>query len=406
MLLLRNLLVGSCILAGLSFTVRANTIHMSIDSGDPPPCSSPVTPISTGINEVAANGDCPTEVFDFVNNFTQIINGFTFSTTVLTGLNPASFSCSSGYFESCLPDYNATTGALEYSYSGIITPASFINCCSDGGPNGDEGIAPGAVFNVTLSGWTVANGLYSNDMEGTPGGPQPFINTVSIVPEPTTLASLLLGFLLLSIGLGIRNLRHLASRTIGGWRTAKFAMALLVGAVACSASPIFYLVNQTVGTDGGGVTGSIETDGTIGTILGTDILDWNLLVSDGSTTFGIQGGPLDPDPNSALLYAGDITATPTELLFNFSATNGGTALFEANSVGSNNAFWCVADTTEHCAGSGSGESLQTTADVIQFTSVSGNQVIAANPEPSTIAFAVAGLLGIFLIRRRLAKKSA
>ncbi len=401
-MLLRNLLVASCILLGLAFTVSANTIHMSIDGGDPPVCSSPVTPVSTGINEVAANGDCPTEVFNFVNDFTDIIIGFTFSTTVLTGLDPSDFSCSSGYFEDCTPTYNALTGALEYVYTGVITPTTFINCCTDGGPNGDEGIAPGAVFNVTLTGWTVANGLYSNDMEGTPGGPQPFVNTVSIIPEPTTLASVLVGFLLL-IGLGMRQQREFLARTMRSWRVAKFAMALAVCAVACSASPIFYLVNQTVGA--GNVTGSIETDGNLGTISGSDILYWNLLLNDGTTPFDIQGGPDSSDPNSSLLVVGgDLSATPMELLFNFSGSDLGVVLFEATAVGSETPFWCAADDTL-CSGPSGGETLET-ADGIQFSSVSGTQVIAANPEPSTIAFAALGLLGILLIRRRFVKKAA
>jgi len=407
MSLLRNLLVGSFVLACLSLSVKANTIHMAIDGGDPSgPCSAPVAPISTGINEVAANGDCDPDVFNFVNDFTQIVNGFTFSTTVDTGLDPADFTCSSGFFQTCAADYNSTTGGLEYIYSGVITPASFINCCSDGGPNGDEGIAPGSVFHVTLDGWTVDNGLYENDMEGTPGGPQPFDNTVSIVPEPATLASLLIGSLLL-IGVGLR--RQFASRTIGGWRAAKYAAALLVGTVACSASPIGYYVNQSVGTTGGGVTGFIETDGNLGTLVGSDILAWNLLLSDGSTNFDLVGdGVLNPATNSALLFAGtDLTATPTQLLFNFDAADIGVLLFEATSVGSGNAFWCVADTTELCVGSVSGESLQTAADVIQFTGVSGTSVvIASNPEPTTIAFGAAGLFGILLVRRRMVRASS
>jgi hypothetical protein len=39
----------------------------------------------------------------------------------------------------------------------------------------------------------------------------------------------------------------------------------------------------------GGVTGFIETDGTAGTLSDGNILDWNLLLNNGTTTFSLLG---------------------------------------------------------------------------------------------------------------------
>lgn len=58
---------------------------------------------------------------------------------------------------------------------------------------------------------------------------------------------------------------------------------MLIGAAGslqqANAADITYHVNQAVGA--GGVTGFIETDGTIGVLDLSDILDWNLVSTDG-----------------------------------------------------------------------------------------------------------------------------
>ena len=75
------------------------------------------------------------------------------------------------------------------------------------------------------------------------------------------------------------------------------AMMLLVGTSVCSASPITYAVDQTgIGFDNGSVTGTIETDGTTGTLAASDIINWDLeavclgFPSCSASNFNLTGG--------------------------------------------------------------------------------------------------------------------
>src|ERR1035437_266606 len=83
--------------------------------------------------------------------------------------------------------------------------------------------------------------------------------------------------------------------------------------VALRASGITYTVDEAVGI--GSVIGTITTDGTIGTLATTNVLDWNLLLNDGlgTATLNIGNSGLSGDST-------DLSATPTLLQFNF---NGG-----------------------------------------------------------------------------------
>jgi hypothetical protein len=76
------------------------------------------------------------------------------------------------------------------------------------------------------------------------------------------------------------------------FRTPSLSIALLfwilnwVVSSSCWANSI-YNVGQTVGS--GTVTGSITTDGTIGVLSSNNILDWNLVVNDGTNTVNLFG---------------------------------------------------------------------------------------------------------------------
>jgi hypothetical protein len=191
----------------------------------------------------------------------------------------------------------------------------------------------------------------------------------------------------------------------------KFITALLVGAVVCSASSITYEVDQTVGA--GSVTGFIETDGTTGILGSGDILNWNLTLNDGTpTTFDLLG-PLSGSNSQLDLQGSDLSATATQLLFNFNDTSEGFVLFQAPNTGSKQDFWCPADadTVNTCANEPSGEALQISpTGTLQFSSLSGTAVVIASvstsvvPEPSSIPFAVAGLFGILVAGRRYSKR--
>jgi len=98
------------------------------------------------------------------------------------------------------------------------------------------------------------------------------------------------------------------------------ARLLLVLGVAslCNAGSITYYLNQTIG--GLGVTGDIVTDGTIGALAQSDIIGYNLQLSDpggNPSTWNLSCCNYFPFSGS------DLSATATQLLFTFSGTDGG-----------------------------------------------------------------------------------
>jgi len=100
--------------------------------------------------------------------------------------------------------------------------------------------------------------------------------------------------------------------------------------IADSASAITYKVNESVKgnanvpsyTQTGTIVGTIKTDGKIGVLAASDILDWKLTLSDAGKTVTLTG-PLSGN-NSAVNFSGsDLSATATQLLFNFKGADGG-----------------------------------------------------------------------------------
>jgi len=197
----------------------------------------------------------------------------------------------------------------------------------------------------------------------------------------------------------------------------KFAIALTVGAVVCSAGPITYDVSQTVGV--GSVTGTIETDGNTGALAVGDIMAFNLLVNNGTGTFDLTNSNATPT-----IFQSDLSATATQLSFNFGAGDEGYVLFEANN--SPFQYYCL-ETDQICSfnftGSGIDLALSDTdATSEQFQSVTGSAVIAnvsdpittdtppvgaiAAPEPSTISFLGLGFAALAFWKFRAARAKA
>jgi hypothetical protein len=115
-------------------------------------------------------------------------------------------------------------------------------------------------------------------------------------------------------------------------------LSLVVGAASpCSAASITYDVNQTIGA--GGVTGDIVTDGKIGTLGLSDIVDWNLLLNDGTNTTDLLG-PLSGSNSTVIVLPSpnpNLSATATQLLFNFSGSptgnpTAGELIFESTAI--------------------------------------------------------------------------
>jgi hypothetical protein len=103
--------------------------------------------------------------------------------------------------------------------------------------------------------------------------------------------------------------------------------ALVFSAGLIHASPIVYTANtsdfvpggQTLGINGGTVSGTIETDGTIGTLDSSDILGWSLLLNDGTG----QTFTLNPGNSTATLTGTATTATASLLQFNYDTPDDG-----------------------------------------------------------------------------------
>src|SRR3569833_1586542 len=114
------------------------------------------------------------------------------------------------------------------------------------------------------------------------------------------------------------------------------ALALLI-ATASSASyagPILD-VNRAIGA--GSVSGTIETDGTIGVLSTTRIIDWNLAIDDGDG----NGHYVQTSANSQKQIVGNLlSATANSNKNNNTKTSGYAKMLNA-SFGSGQNWWCV-----------------------------------------------------------------
>jgi hypothetical protein len=171
-----------------------------------------------------------------------------------------------------------------------------------------------------------------------------------------------------------------------------YAVAAAAIMSATSAGAITYVADRAVGT--GSVNLSITTDDTIGALNSSNIVDWRIVVTQGSDVFSIEG-PGGAN-NSQRLISFGLSATTTNLLFDFAS--GGYALFQAPYVGSGQTFWCV-QSGSCFDNSGGSEGLLAKSDFDGYTrqTYSGTQVIAsvsgatgAVPEPATWALMIGG----------------
>jgi hypothetical protein len=167
-----------------------------------------------------------------------------------------------------------------------------------------------------------------------------------------------------------------------------------------NASPITYDVDHTVGL--GSVSGFIETNGTIGVLNGGEVLDWNLLLNDGSSTFDLTG-PLSGSNSVLGLTGSDFSATATGLLFDFSGSDNGHVLFQSPALFTGSDFWCLASSNRGCSSEPIGETVNVLPHANQFTGASGTMTVASTPEPFMLAPLGLGIIALLGFRRQGSK---
>ncbi len=151
---------------------------------------------------------------------------------------------------------------------------------------------------------------------------------------------------------------------------------------------------------------SITTDDTLGVLAAVNILDYTIIVDNGApaTISKSQGGQVQFSNNG-------LTATATDLRFNFNANIGSNYVYFLNSAGTGYFAWQGTPVIDNF---GPGEIVFTFANASPLSrqAYSGNQIVAsvANnggpgpvPEPATWAMMILGFgaAGSLLRRRRV-----
>jgi hypothetical protein len=193
-----------------------------------------------------------------------------------------------------------------------------------------------------------------------------------------------------------------------GVRLAFVLFVLLSVSMAASASNITYNVNRSIG-NGGTVTGFIQTDGTIGGLTSANITDWSIvLFTPGQGSFSLFG-PNSGNNSVAWSTGADLSATATQLLFDFSGSDFGVFALQQG-LFSGNHYYCngtqTAQNNGYCA---QGESV-VPQSVFQsgweVSSRTGNIAIGtagngATPEPASLVLLGSGVIAALgAIRRK------
>ena len=175
------------------------------------------------------------------------------------------------------------------------------------------------------------------------------------------------------------------------------ALSAVVGAAPARAADITYGVDEAIG--GGSVVGDIVTDGKIGVLQSSDVVGWDLTLNGAgaSTTLTSTGG------STFRLVGGDLTATPTQLLFNFSGADGGYFLIQATTPGlfSGSKYYCINTTSSVCAPGASVVPGAFSDASAQYAGMSGLQIIGTAGQSVPVANVAASVVA--LERARLAQ---
>ena len=185
---------------------------------------------------------------------------------------------------------------------------------------------------------------------------------------------------------------------------AAFVLTLLSG---LSAHATDYTLDRAVGA--GSVSGVLMTDGNLGVLLVGDITNWDIVINDGVSTFELLG-PLSAGTNSAILYWGGLTATSTDLLFDFSQVGGG-LLIQNPYTGSSENWFALDNPSGAIGGHPSSENLRVgygtelaTLPIDGVASVGTASGVQGVPDAaSTSCMLLSAVLALVAFRRRFGK---
>jgi PEP-CTERM motif len=198
--------------------------------------------------------------------------------------------------------------------------------------------------------------------------------------------------------------------------------AITIGVLSLAAAPwaampsqanIVYTIDQTSTTPevsgelsplSDTVTGTITTDGTLGALLPSDIVSWNLQLTDNLRPYGVD---LTPTNSGIVPISGaGLIASATGLSFDFSESG---ALFaiQGTTYGfySGYQYFCFAATTGACVAGETIVPYYYSIDGVSATGLSGTRPLNV-PEPSTWAMMLLGFAGLSFAGYRLSHKTA
>jgi hypothetical protein len=170
---------------------------------------------------------------------------------------------------------------------------------------------------------------------------------------------------------------------------------VILGLASKSNGAVEYQLNRSIGL--GSVTGFITTDGTLGSLGVANILDWDLLLNNGTNTFNLFG-PLSGNNSQLLINTTFFTATATNLFFDFSAPTGG-VLFQNPFIGSSENWYAFEGTQDGIGGFASSENSRVGFSNTQVSPHSEIIAIATTgdgttaPEPASLVIWGFGALG-------------